>query len=84
MRRNLEKSLQEFDELTKGKTSRKGIIRANELQELLFLALKESDKWGGKLQLMDLIYTPWKAGYVAGYKCAKNERRKAKQRLATR
>ena len=76
MRRNLEKSLEEFEKLTEKKTSRKGIIRADELQDVLFLSLKESAKWGDKLQIVELIYTPWKIGYIAGYKAAKNERKR--------
>lgn len=73
MARNLEKSLEEFEQMTQKKTSRKGRISADELQDVLFLSLKESAKWGAKPQIMDLIYTPWKIGYIAGYKAAKNE-----------
>lgn len=73
MARNLEKSLEEFEQMTQKKTSRKGRISADELQDVLFLSLKESAKWGANPQIMELIYTPWKIGYIAGYKAAKNE-----------
>lgn len=83
MRRNLEKSLHEFDELINKDGNRKGKISVEELLDLLRLSLKESDKWGENPQLIDLIYTPWKAGYMAGYKQAKNDRRSKTQRVST-
>ena len=67
MKRSIRKSLEQFEELTKSKTSRKGVIYADELQELVEVASEENN-------LFDFVYIIWKVGYAMGYKCAKNAR----------
>lgn len=67
MTRSIRKSLEYFDHLTESKTSRKGIIYAEELQELMNVAKEQNN-------IFDFVYIFWKVGYAMGYKCAKNAR----------
>ncbi len=67
MTRSIRKSLEQFDKLTESKTSRKGVIYADELQELFEVASEKNN-------LFDFVYIVWKVGYAMGYKCAKNAR----------
>ena len=76
MRRNLEKSLEEFNQMTKKKMNRKGRITSTELAELLHISVQESKKACGTISPITFVYTAWKIGYIAGLHCARNERRK--------
>lgn len=77
MRRNLEKYLNEFNELSKKESCKSGILYADEVQELLFISLNESEKkWGNSNELVTLILTIWKIAFIAGYKYSKNQRKK--------
>lgn len=72
MTRSIRKSLEQFDHLTKSKTSRKGVIYANELQELFNIALEKATRPSGRIDTYTFAMTFWEVGYAMGYKCAKN------------
>lgn len=59
MTRSIRKSLEQFDKLTESKTSRKGVIYADELQELFEVASEKNN-------MFDFVYIFWKVGYVMG------------------
>lgn len=72
MTRDIRKSLDYFKKLTKSKTSRKGNIYANELQELFNIALEKATRPSGRIDTYTFAMTFWEVGYSMGYKCAKN------------
>lgn len=72
MTRDIRKSLDYFKKLTKSKTSRKGSICANELQELFNIALEKATRPSGRIDTFTFAITFWEVGYAMGYKCAKN------------
>jgi hypothetical protein len=72
MTRDIRKSLDYFKKLTKSKTSRKGSIGANELQELFNIALEKATRPSGRIDTFTFAITFWEVGYAMGYKCAKN------------
>jgi hypothetical protein len=72
MTRDIRKSLDYFKKLTKSKTSRKGNIYSNELQELFNIALEKATRPSGRIDTYVFAMTFWEVGYAMGYKCAKN------------
>ena len=76
MKRDVIKHLHEMKSLQKKSHGKKGILYADEINQLYYLSMNKEH-----VDPFRLIWNSFDFGFIAGYHCAKNERKKASPKL---